>query len=228
MHDGATPHTARVSQDYLHQAAIDVMLWPSISPDLNIMENIWSFMSRHINVAEVLPRSCVGLCTTLGWQWHRRAYVASWRVFDDGVLAVICARGGQTRYWMDRQWHRPYHFILFNWLCVAVTIIKTFINCLFFALFWYKRVNFISEPIKHGVFLCTSIISIPWNRNNWNSRTNLSGILKLWPKYSPSCKHFNIAFFKPYWLWAVTQAWRIIITIRNFALWSQNTSWASC
>ena len=27
MQDGATPHSARISQDFLHDVAIDVMLW---------------------------------------------------------------------------------------------------------------------------------------------------------------------------------------------------------
>ena len=41
---------------------------------------------RRLNPDDVKDahRSCVGLCTTLGRQCHRRAYVASWRVFDDG------------------------------------------------------------------------------------------------------------------------------------------------
>ena len=101
MQDGATPHTARVSQDYLHQAAIDVMLWPSISPDLSIMENIWSFMSRHINAAEVLPRNAEQLRGAVHNAWQAvsqariRRLVASLR---RRVLAVIRARGGRTRY----------------------------------------------------------------------------------------------------------------------------------
>ena len=106
MHDGATPHTAHLSQDYLHRAAVDVMLWPSMSPDLNIMENIWSYMSSHINGAAVLPRSAEQLRRAVHDAWLEvsqariRRLVASLR---RRFVAVINARGGPTRYWKTRK-----------------------------------------------------------------------------------------------------------------------------
>lgn len=43
--DGATPHTARISENFLNQAAIEVMLCPCRSPHLNIVEHIWAHIS---------------------------------------------------------------------------------------------------------------------------------------------------------------------------------------
>ena len=61
MQDGATPHTERISQDFLHDAIIHVMC-PSKGPDLNIMENLWSHISRY---TKALPeRALMEFCTT--------------------------------------------------------------------------------------------------------------------------------------------------------------------
>ena len=38
MHDNARPHVARVVQDYMEEAGIEVMDWPTVSPDLNPIE----------------------------------------------------------------------------------------------------------------------------------------------------------------------------------------------
>ena len=56
VHDEATSHTARLSQDYIHQAAMDENLWHIMSLELDPMKIIWSDMSRKIIAAAVLPR----------------------------------------------------------------------------------------------------------------------------------------------------------------------------
>ena len=63
-----TPHKMYLLQDYFHQIAIGVMLWPGMSPDLNITENICCDMSCQFNAATVLPGNAEQLgwlCTTL-------------------------------------------------------------------------------------------------------------------------------------------------------------------
>ena len=54
MHDGATPHIARISMAVLRQSAMEVLPWPSLSPDLNPIEHVWDYIRRHLN--EMDPR----------------------------------------------------------------------------------------------------------------------------------------------------------------------------
>ena len=85
MQDGATPHTARVSMDFLATAAIDVLLWPAKSPDINIIENIWSIMSRNINGMNPVPKTAAAI---------RRLVVSVPR----RLRAIVDARGGHVNY----------------------------------------------------------------------------------------------------------------------------------
>ena len=44
--DNCPIHVSRTCQDFFKKSGIRVLDWPPYSPDLNIMENMWSFLSN--------------------------------------------------------------------------------------------------------------------------------------------------------------------------------------
>ena len=69
MHKNARPHVARVVQDYMEEAEIEVMDWPAVSPDLNPIEHCWDCVRIRIRDREPPPQTLPELSQEL---MHRR------------------------------------------------------------------------------------------------------------------------------------------------------------
>lgn len=48
MQDGAPAHTSKIAQQYINDIGIKLLKWPSRSPDLNIIEDMWAYMTTKI------------------------------------------------------------------------------------------------------------------------------------------------------------------------------------
>ena len=99
--DNAPAHTARVTVAYLHNANINVLPWPSISPDLNPIEHLWDELDRRVRQRQNTPQTLPQLANALQEKWRRIPQDRIRRLIQSvprRCRAVIAARGGHTRY----------------------------------------------------------------------------------------------------------------------------------
>ena len=99
--DNARPHTARTTQAFLRQNNIDVLPWPSKSPDLNPIEHIWDELDRRVRTRQHQPNTLAELRTALTDEWNRLPQGVISRTILSmrrRLQAIVNARGGHTRY----------------------------------------------------------------------------------------------------------------------------------
>ena len=92
---------ARITQAFLQQQNIDVMPWPSKSPDLNPIEHIWDELDRRVRQRSHKPITLLELRQTLHEEWDNlpqaviSTVIASMRRHWQ---AVVDADGEHTKY----------------------------------------------------------------------------------------------------------------------------------
>ena len=100
MHDNTRPYFARICRQFLNKNNVNVLPWPAVSPDMNLIEHIWDYLGRKVR-ARGNVNNLRDLENALIQEWNNipsvviRRYVRSMR----GCLAAcISSRGCHTRY----------------------------------------------------------------------------------------------------------------------------------
>ena len=100
MHDNARPHVARKCRQFLNRNNLNVLPWPTVSPDMNPIEHIWDYLGRKVR-ARGNVHNLRDLENALIQEWNNipnvviRRYVRSMR---GRLAACINSGGGHTRY----------------------------------------------------------------------------------------------------------------------------------
>jgi transposase len=99
--DNARPHTARVTMDYLEQNNINVLPWPSKSPNLNPIEHLWDQLDKRVRQQQPPHQTLNQLRQMLQQKWRtipRNNVRNLIEYMPRRCRTVLAARGGHTRY----------------------------------------------------------------------------------------------------------------------------------
>lgn len=101
QHDNAPIHTSRDVISWLNDNNIEVLDWPSCSPDLNIIENVWGWLTRKIysngrqfNSSEELFQAIQTSWNNISTKYIRSLYDS----IPNRIFEVIRSNGRSTKY----------------------------------------------------------------------------------------------------------------------------------
>ena len=99
--DNARPHMARLTQDFLRQEGINILPWPSKSPDLNPIEHLWDELGHRVRGRQNVPQTVRQLEWALQQEWNnipRRTARRLCTSMGSRLCACSQSAGGHTRY----------------------------------------------------------------------------------------------------------------------------------
>uniref|UniRef100_A0A8C4TAD6 Tc1-like transposase DDE domain-containing protein n=1 Tax=Erpetoichthys calabaricus TaxID=27687 RepID=A0A8C4TAD6_ERPCA len=97
--DNDPKHTAKISKECLQDNSVNVLEWPSQSPDLNPIEHLWRDLKMAVH--RRFPSNLMELERCCKEEWAKLAkdrcakLIASYR---KRLIVVIAAKGGPTSY----------------------------------------------------------------------------------------------------------------------------------
>ena len=99
QHDNDPKHTYKSTKEWLHQKKINVLEWPSQSPDLNLTEYLWSDLKRPVHGRH--PCNLTDLECFCKEEWANLAksrFVILIDSYPKRLSAVIKSKGTLTKY----------------------------------------------------------------------------------------------------------------------------------
>lgn len=99
QHDNDPKHTANSTKSTLQELGINVLEWPSQSPDLNSIEHVWNELDKRVRNLEVLPRNRDELWEAIETQWNLLGAEFCLKLINtmpERIKDVLKAKGGNT------------------------------------------------------------------------------------------------------------------------------------
>lgn len=99
--DNARPHRAQIVQEFLRENGIERMNWPARSPDMNVIEHVWSRMKLKLNQREQEFQNLEELAIAVRDEWEAVPQEFIRNLVDSmprRIAEVLRVRGGPTRY----------------------------------------------------------------------------------------------------------------------------------
>ena len=99
--DNAAVHNAKLTKQWFQQKKIQLMKWPSRSPDLNPIENLWGILSRNVYENSKQYRTVGELEKTVRNAWNKIDVAILEKLvcsMKNRIFQVINNNGGSTKY----------------------------------------------------------------------------------------------------------------------------------
>lgn len=97
--DGASCHTAKTTKKWFGDHDIQVLAWPSSSPDLNVIETLWHHMKRALRNSPQRTIPALKAKIQEIWNSFTPEYCKSLvETMSKRIKAVIAAKGDVTSY----------------------------------------------------------------------------------------------------------------------------------
>ena len=98
-HDNDSKHTSGLVKDWLKQKTIQTLPWPSFSPDLNPIENLWDGLER--KVKKYQPKNLEKVELQLTQEWNNIELSALEKLVDSfasRLYECVKMKGYPTKY----------------------------------------------------------------------------------------------------------------------------------
>lgn len=71
QNDNETKHTSKLVSKWLDNQKFEVLKWPPRSPDMNPIENFWSYLKRKLNTYDRAPTSMQEFWDRVQIEWYK-------------------------------------------------------------------------------------------------------------------------------------------------------------
>jgi predicted transcriptional regulator len=95
--DNAPVHTSKIAREFLKTQKVELLPWPAQSPDLNPIEELWSFVESGLRKRNPQPSNIHELETMIAEEWNavsQKLYRKLIKSMPRRIEAVINANGG--------------------------------------------------------------------------------------------------------------------------------------